>query len=103
MSNTQATFEVQFIKKLSNTEGELKKSVAYRKSVYIISSVWFYFLLQSTKEEKKNRLAKLIDLKAFKKIFWKTIGFVKNQEITQMAGGGGSYSLRHYDSTKIDM
>ena len=26
-----ATFEVQFIKKLSNTEGELKKSVAYKK------------------------------------------------------------------------
>ena len=28
-----ATFEVQFIKKLSNTEAELKKSVAYKKKV----------------------------------------------------------------------
>ena len=29
LSNTKATFEVQFMKKLSNTEAELKKSVAY--------------------------------------------------------------------------
>ena len=28
------TFEVQFMKKLSNTDVELKKSVAYKKSVY---------------------------------------------------------------------
>ena len=27
------TFEAQFMKKLSNTEAELKKSVAYKKSV----------------------------------------------------------------------
>ena len=33
ISNTLATFEAQFIKKLSNTETELKKSVAYKKSV----------------------------------------------------------------------
>ena len=29
----QATFEAQFMNKLSNTEAELKKSVAYKKSV----------------------------------------------------------------------
>ena len=29
--NTQATFEAQFMKKLSNTEAGLKKSVAYKK------------------------------------------------------------------------
>ena len=28
-----AKFEVQFIKKLSNTEAELKKNVAYKKKV----------------------------------------------------------------------
>ena len=28
-------FQVQFKKKLSNTEAELKKSVAYKKSVYL--------------------------------------------------------------------
>ena len=33
LSNTQTTFEAQFMKKLSNTEAELKKSVAYKKSV----------------------------------------------------------------------
>ena len=34
-SNTQATFEAQFMKKLSNTEAGLKKNVAYKKSVYL--------------------------------------------------------------------
>ena len=29
-----SNFEVQFMKKLSNTEAQLKKSVAYKKSVY---------------------------------------------------------------------
>ena len=29
----QATFEAQFMKKLSSTESELKKSVAYKESV----------------------------------------------------------------------
>ena len=33
LSNTQATFQAQFMQKLSNTEGELKKSVAYEKGV----------------------------------------------------------------------
>ena len=28
--NTQATFEAQFIKKLSNTESELKNNAAYK-------------------------------------------------------------------------
>ena len=31
LSNTSATFEAQFIKKLSNAEAELEKSVAYKK------------------------------------------------------------------------
>ena len=37
--------------------------------------------------------------------FWKTIDFVENLKMTQIAVGGGSYSLRHYDAllTKIDM
>ena len=34
LSNTKAKFEAQFKKKLSNNEAELKKSVAYKKSVY---------------------------------------------------------------------
>ena len=32
LSNTSVTFAAQFMKKLSNTEAELKKSVAYQKS-----------------------------------------------------------------------
>ena len=31
LSNIQETFEVEFMKKLSNTEAEMKKSVAYKK------------------------------------------------------------------------
>ena len=37
LSDTSATFEVQFMKKLSNIEAELKKSVAYTKSVYLLN------------------------------------------------------------------
>ena len=33
LSNTKATFEAQFRKKLSSVEAELKKSVAYKKSL----------------------------------------------------------------------
>ena len=33
LSNTLATFEVQFMKKLINTEAGLRKSVAYKKAV----------------------------------------------------------------------
>ena len=33
-SNTYATFEAQFMKKLSNTEAELKKALLIQKSVY---------------------------------------------------------------------
>ena len=33
LSNTLATFEAQFMKKLINTEAGLKKSVAYKKAV----------------------------------------------------------------------
>ena len=32
INNTSATFEAQFMKKLSNTEDELKKSVAYKNA-----------------------------------------------------------------------
>ena len=35
LSNTEATFETQFMKKLSNTEAKLKKNIAYKKSVYL--------------------------------------------------------------------
>ena len=42
MCNTQhlsnTTFEAEFMKKLNNTEAELKKSVAYIKSVYTYST-----------------------------------------------------------------
>ena len=38
ISNTWATFKAQFIKKLSITEAELKKSVAYKKSLYMFAS-----------------------------------------------------------------
>ena len=33
MSNIEAKFECQFIKKLNNTEADLKKCVAYEKTV----------------------------------------------------------------------
>ena len=33
VNNTHATFEAQFMKMLSNTEADLKKSVVYKKSV----------------------------------------------------------------------
>ena len=35
LSNTQIIFEDQFMKKFSNTEAELKISVAYKKAVYL--------------------------------------------------------------------
>ena len=35
ISNTETTFDAQLIKKLTNTEVELKKCVAYKKSVYV--------------------------------------------------------------------
>ena len=34
ISNTSTTFEAQFIKKLSNTETEMKNCVASKKSLY---------------------------------------------------------------------
>ena len=39
LSNTKATFEAQFMKKLSNTEVELEKSVAYKKKRVIRDSL----------------------------------------------------------------
>ena len=54
LSNTKATFEAQFTKKFSNTKAELKKSVAYKKSVLInlfteaylgtVKHLWLNFL-----------------------------------------------------------
>ena len=35
--STYATFEAQFMKKLSNTEAELKKSVGYKKTCTLSS------------------------------------------------------------------
>ena len=35
LSNTEVTFEAQFIKTLSN--GELKKSIAYKKGMYCVT------------------------------------------------------------------
>ena len=35
----QATIEAQFMKKLRNTEAELKKSVAYKNNVYLLKNV----------------------------------------------------------------
>ena len=40
LSNTQATFEAQFMKKLSNTEAELKKSVAYKRKRVVTIKIW---------------------------------------------------------------
>ena len=40
ISNTYATFKAQFMKKLSNTESELKKGVAYKKAC----SLFLFFL-----------------------------------------------------------
>ena len=39
LSNTFATLEAKSMKKFSNTEAELKKSVAYKKKLYILYSV----------------------------------------------------------------
>ena len=39
LSNTSATSEAKFMKKLSNTEAELKKSVAYKKSVQLMKKL----------------------------------------------------------------
>ena len=40
LSNTWATLEVQFIKKLSSTEADLKKSVAFeKKRVPVLSGI----------------------------------------------------------------
>ena len=36
MANNFASFEAQFMKKLSNNEAELKKCVAYKKSVWSV-------------------------------------------------------------------
>ena len=43
--------------------------------------------------------------KKIQKIFWENYQFVENQEIKQIAWGGGSCTLCHYDAvcTKIDV
>ena len=40
LSNALATFETQFIKKLSNAEVDLKMGVAYENSVYFIVNTY---------------------------------------------------------------
>ena len=52
LSNTKATFEAQFMKKLSNTEAELKKSVAYKKSLYFtfIQNFWMWYYCNQKSE-----------------------------------------------------
>ena len=41
----QATFQAQFMKKLSNTEAELKKSNAYKKACFFFTQVPFLTIL----------------------------------------------------------
>ena len=41
-SNTEATFEAQFKRKLSNTDAQLKKSVVYKKRRVIIRVSYNY-------------------------------------------------------------
>ena len=38
LSNTKPTFEVQFMRKLSNTEADVKKSVSYKKRVHFVGT-----------------------------------------------------------------
>ena len=44
----QATFEVQFIKKLSNTEAELKKALLIKKASVYTKPVTKVYLLNNT-------------------------------------------------------
>ena len=79
-----------------------------RRGKKLISKTIKYKLGSSS----KMQFAFFCNMKTLK-FFWKTISFVKNLEMTQIAGGGrkvggsgvGSCSLRHYDAvhTKIDM
>ena len=39
LSNTEATLEAQLIQKLSNTEAQLKKSVAYKKACILMKNI----------------------------------------------------------------
>ena len=43
LSSTKATFKAQFMKKLSNTEVELKKRIAY-KDKFIVKTLTFFSL-----------------------------------------------------------
>ena len=45
--HTLGAFDAQFIKKISNTEAELKKSVVYKKSVYSCKKIGFNFFPSS--------------------------------------------------------
>ena len=47
LSNTQATFEGHFIKKLSNTEAELKKSVNYKKAYSVKLEIFIFLTVYS--------------------------------------------------------
>ena len=71
-----------------------------RRGNKLISKTIKYKLDSSSKKQFVFLYPKYIQ-----KVFWKTIDFVKNLEMTQTAEGGGSCSLRHYFAmhTKIDM
>ena len=58
-SNTEATFEAQFIKKLSNAEAELKKSVAYVKKSVCITYAEFTILQLSNFMKSDQSAVKL--------------------------------------------
>ena len=49
----QATFQAQFMKKLSNTEAELKKSDAYKKACVFSSHKCYFLTILSTYKIKK--------------------------------------------------
>ena len=61
-SNTDATFEAQFMKKLSNTEVELKKSIAYKKRV---SLLWNQINLINVGKRKCNNNILFLNLFVF--------------------------------------
>ena len=52
ISNNSATFEAQFIKTVTNTEGELKKSVTYKKCA-------FHVCMHGKNKSKVRKLQKI--------------------------------------------
>ena len=70
-----------------------------RRGMKMVSKIIKYKL------DSSSKMQFVFSPKTFKKIFWKTIDFLKNLEMTQTTGGGESCSLHHYDAvrTKINM